>query len=66
MICFEDRTFCNNEMCMNYRNCKHGLNQAINRQKKYVIKEDEMLPYAVRDMSEACKEFKPWKLGGAE
>lgn len=62
MMCFEDRAFCDKELCKNYRNCKDSLYQAIKRQERIVKDKEEHLPYAVRDMSRVCNKHKPCTL----
>ena len=62
MICFEDKTFCNKEMCRKYRKCKESFFQAKKRQETCPDIANRTLPLCVSDLSDRCKEYKPWTL----
>ena len=63
MICFEDKTFCNKEMCKKYRKCKESFYQAKKRQEKCNVIANRLLPFCVCDLSSHCKDYEPWTLG---
>ena len=63
MICFEDKTFCNKDTCKKYLACSNSFYVAAKRQANMEPKEENRLPYAVRDMSDVCEKYKPYTLG---
>lgn len=64
MICYKDRTYCNKEACRNYLSCQDSFYCAAKEQTNKEPNKRKHLPYAVRDMSEVCKRFRPHTLGG--
>ena len=55
MICYKDKTWCNAHKCTYYTVCKEALPYA----KKIQQKQEgcQLLPYAVRDMSDDCNDY---------
>lgn len=57
MICYMDRCWCRSETCRHYETCEKSQKYAMRKQAKECPDVRDRIPYAVRDMSEVCKEY---------
>ena len=58
MIVYKDKTWCGAKQCKNYHSCDEALPYAMCQQTKECPADAGFrLPYAVRDMSEACEDY---------
>ena len=57
MICYMDRCWCRSETCRHYETCEKSQKYAMRKQAKECPDVRDRLPYAVRDLSDVCKEY---------
>lgn len=60
MICFKDKTYCNNSKCAKAATCRLSVQTAIKEQEELKKKRPGWfeLPYSVTDFSSLCKLYK--------
>ena len=57
MECYMDRCWCRTETCRHYQTCERAQPYAMKKQAKECPDVRDRIPYAVRDMSDVCKEY---------